>query len=119
TGSGNVSVLWLRIKPNTPLLREGVMTFDHTTRGGEGNYLALSNELRNYHSTLRSPIILRKSRSICFSMYYFASSDNRSSLSALRFSVRSLDGSKTLANTDVNASYHRMGWTGFQLQIDN
>src|SRR5699024_676031 len=43
------SVLWLRVKPNGQFLGQRAMSYDHTTRGQEGNYLALSREMRKYH----------------------------------------------------------------------
>ena len=117
---GKKRVLWLRIKPDSMIIKGTFLHFDHTVTGTNiGNYLVWPLEMQyNASSVLKSPLLHRKSPKICFSLYYFALASNSHFPPA--FLVRLMDLHRnTSIDVRVNTTVSLGGWSLFQHEFSN
>lgn len=117
TTFGSKKVLWLRIQPTSRYIKGSLLYYDHTTNSKKGNYLVMPTMMQvNSVSTLRSPLMRRRSDpQICFSMYYFAQGAN-TSVVALRLRLMDL-GKQTSIIKTINATRY-LTWTKVEFEFD-
>lgn len=118
---GSHYVLWLRLQANNRFIRSTTMRYDHTTETKEGFYLMLPLEmLKNSKAELESPILHRKTKSLCFTMFYFGKTTaNSTQLFVLSFLDLTRANRNIIFDQAVNGSTGTLAWIKYQHELDN
>lgn len=115
-------IMWIRIQANHRFLPTRNLRYDHTTESSKGNYLMLTiiKGKNDQLALLKSPMIRRVTRHICFRMFYFAlaNSPNTTALK-IKFVDLTRASKQTFFEDALKASDDHLSWLQYEHNIGN